>query len=382
MEPHADMSDQWKAERRRASPSAPKGWPGWKPKTAPSTPQEAPGNRLSPSPDSDEDQVLNLSLRPKQFEEFVGQQQVVENLRVAMQAAKRRGDPLEHLLLAGPPGLGKTSIAHIIAHEMRAKITATSGPAIGRAGDLIGILTNLEQGDILFIDETHRLSKVVEEFLYPAMENFEIDFVIDKGPYAKTIKFHLKCFTLIGATTRSGLLSNPLRSRFGMVYHLDFYKPDELVAVLQRSAKILGITLDPEAARTIAERSRGTPRVANRLLRRVRDYAQVKTSGAISKPVAEAALAAQGVDGLGLDDLDRKVLRTLIEFYGGGPVGVEALAAALNEERDTIVDVVEPYLLSAGFLKRTARGRKATRLAYQHVANVKPQDVELFAASK
>ena len=332
--------------------------------------------------ENDEDQVLSLSLRPKRFEEFVGQGQVVENLHVAIQAAKRRDEALEHLLLAGPPGLGKTSIAHIVAHETGAKITATSGPAIGRAGDLIGILTNLEQGDILFIDEIHRLSKVVEEFLYPAMENFEIDFIIDKGPYAKTIKFHLKRFTLIGATTRSGLLSNPMRSRFGMVYHLEFYKPEELVLVLQRSSKILGITVEPEAARTIAERSRGTPRIANRLLRRVRDYAQVKTSGKISMEVAQAALAAQGVDDCGLDGLDRKVLKTIIEFYGGGPVGIEALAAALNEERDTIVDVVEPYLLSAGLLKRTARGRKATRLAYQHVASLKDRELELFAAAR
>ena len=337
---------------------------------------------LASPAENDDDQILNLSLRPKRFDEFVGQGRVVENLHVAIQAAKRRDEALEHLLLAGPPGLGKTSIAHIVAHEMGAKITATSGPAIGRAGDLIGILTNLEQHDILFIDEIHRLSKIVEEFLYPAMENFEIDFVIDKGPYAKTIKFHLKRFTLIGATTRSGLLSNPMRSRFGMVSHLEFYTPEELVQVLQRSAKILGVSLDAETARAIAERSRGTPRIANRLLRRVRDYAQVKADGKISKDVAHAALLAQGVDGFGLDALDRKVLRTIIEFYGGGPVGIEALAAALNEEADTIVDVVEPYLLSAGLLKRTARGRKATRLAYQHVAGLKERDLELFAAAK
>jgi Holliday junction DNA helicase RuvB len=324
-----------------------------------------------PVQETDEDQILNLSLRPKRFEEFVGQRAVVENLGVAIQAARRRGEPLEHLLLAGPPGLGKTSIAHIVAHEMDSKITATSGPAIERAGDLIGILTNLGRGDILFIDEIHRLSKVVEEFLYPAMESFEIDFVVDKGPYAKTIKFRLKRFTLIGATTRAGLLSNPLRSRFGMVYHLEFYQPQELGEIVRRSAKILGIEIADTACAEIARRSRGTPRVANRLLRRVRDYAQVKARGPITKELAEAALAAQGVDGLGLDSIDRKVLRTIMEFYGGGPVGIEALAAALNEERDTIVDIVEPFLLSAGMLKRTARGRKATRLAYQHVANLR-----------
>jgi len=329
----------------------------------------------------DEDQVLNLSLRPKRFSEFVGQTQVTENLRVAIQAAKRRKDPLEHLLLAGPPGLGKTSVAHLVAQEMGAKITATSGPAIERAGDLIGILTNLAQGDVLFIDEIHRLSKVVEEFLYPAMESFEIDFVIDKGPYAKTIKFHLKRFTLIGATTRSGLLSNPLRSRFGMVYHLEFYTPKDLEEIVRRSAKLLSVSLESEAAKTIAARSRGTPRVANRLLRRVRDYAQVKTDGKIDAQTAHAALAAQGIDQFGLDAIDRKVLRTIIDVYGGGPVGIEALAAGLNEESDTIVDVVEPYLLSAGLLKRTARGRKATRLAYQHFTNLKSQDLELFTAS-
>jgi len=329
----------------------------------------------------DEDQVLNLSLRPKRFSEFVGQTQVTDNLHVAIQAAKRRKDPLEHLLLAGPPGLGKTSVAHLVAQEMGAKITATSGPAIERAGDLIGILTNLAQGDVLFIDEIHRLSKVVEEFLYPAMENFEIDFVIDKGPYAKTIKFHLKRFTLIGATTRSGLLSNPLRSRFGMAYHLEFYRPEELEEIVRRSATLLGVSLEADAAKTIAVRSRGTPRVANRLLRRVRDYAQVKTDGKVDGETSHAALTAQGIDPVGLDPIDRKVLKTIMEVYGGGPVGIEALAAALNEEVDTIVDVVEPYLLSAGLLKRTARGRKATRLAYQHFTSLKSTDLELFAAS-
>ncbi|MBI3324634.1 MAG: Holliday junction branch migration DNA helicase RuvB [Candidatus Omnitrophica bacterium] len=318
--------------------------------------------------EADEDQVVNLSLRPKRFDEFIGQPTVIENLRVAVQAAKRRREPIEHLLLAGPPGLGKTSMAHVVANEMGAKITATSGPAIERAGDLIGILTNLGSGDILFIDEIHRLSKVIEEFLYPAMENFEIDFVVDKGPYAKTIKFRLKTFTLIGATTRSGLLSNPLRSRFGMVYHLDFYQASELEEIVRRSATILDTPIEPDACAEVARRSRGTPRIANRLLRRVRDYAQVKVPGLVSRHTAQTALAEQGVDDFGLDPIDRKVLRTIVELYGGGPVGIDALAAALNEEVDTIVDVVEPYLLSAGLLKRTAQGRKATRLAYQHLA--------------
>ena len=334
---------------------------------------------VTPS-ETDEDQVLSLSLRPKRFQEFIGQRSVIENLRVAVQAAKRRKEPLEHLLLAGPPGLGKTSMAHVVANEMGAKITATSGPAIERAGDLIGILTNLGPGDILFIDEIHRLSKVIEEFLYPAMENFEIDFVVDKGPYAKTIKFRLKHFTLIGATTRAGLLSNPLRSRFGMVYHLEFYQPEELEEIVRRSAEILGTPVEPDAGAEIARRARGTPRVANRLLRRVRDYAQVKAPGPVTREIAQAALSAQGIDGGGLDPIDRKVLRTIMEFYGGGPVGVDALAAALNEEPDTIVDVVEPYLLSVGLLKRTARGRKVTRLAYEHLAGVKAgATVDLFA---
>lgn len=333
------------------------------------------------STENDEEQVLNLSLRPKRFKEFIGQSRVAENLKVAIQAAQRRNDPLEHLLLAGPPGLGKTSMAHIVAGEMGAKITATSGPAIERAGDLIGILTNLEDGDVLFIDEIHRLSKVVEEFLYPAMENFDIDFIIDKGPYAKTIKFHLKRFTLVGATTRSGLLSNPLRSRFGMVYHLDFYSVGELEEIIRRSSDMLSVELEGEAAAAIAARSRGTPRTANRLLRRVRDYAQVKGVGAITVEIAVKALSAQGIDAFGLDGIDRKVLQTVIQVYNGGPVGIEALAAALNEETDTIVDVVEPYLLAAGLLKRTARGRKATRLAFQHFASLQKSDLELFKPS-
>jgi Holliday junction DNA helicase RuvB len=300
-----------------------------------------------------------------------------------MQAAQKRSEPLEHILLYGNPGLGKTTLSHIIGKEMNATVRVTSGPALERVGDLAAILSNLQAGDILFIDEIHRLNKTIEEVLYPALEDFSLDIILGKGPAARTIRMPLNPFTLIGATTRAGLLSNPLRSRFGMMYHLEFYQPSELIAVLQRSAQILEIALDTEAARAIAERARGTPRIANRLLRRVRDYAQVKSNGVITVEVAGAALAAQGVDSRGLDAMDRKVLTMIVDFYGGGPVGIEALAAAMNEERGTIVDVVEPYLLSAGFLKRTARGRKATRLAYQHVAQAKSEDqAELFTTVK
>lgn len=259
------------------------------------------------------------------------------------------------MLFSGPPGLGKTTLAHILAHEMGAKIMATSGPAIERAGDLVGILTNLEAGDILFIDEIHRLSKVVEEFLYPAMEDYKIDFVVDQGPYAKTIKFALKRFTLIGATTRQGLLSSPLRDRFGMSFHLEFYESEELAKIIERSAGILSIPIDQDAALELARRSRGTPRIANKLLRRVRDYAQVKLHDKISLSTVQKALEGQGIDKMGLDVLDRKVLKTMIEVYGERPVGVESLAATLNEEVGTLVDVVEPFLLKLGFLKRTPR---------------------------
>ena len=317
--------------------------------------------------ETDEDRVLNLSLRPQRLEEFIGQPELVENLQVAIQAAKQRSEPLEHLLLSGPQGLGKTTLAYIIAHEMGTKITATSGPAIERAGDLIGILTNLAEGDIFFIDEIHRLSKVVEEFLYPAMEQFQIDFVIDKGPYAKTIKFNLKRFTLVGATTRSGLLSSPLRARFGLNQHLNFYEDEDLVQILERSAGLLGISMEKEGAQEIGRRARGTPRIANRLLRRVRDYAQVKGTGAVDRTVSEKALEAQGIDARGLDELDRRVLRVIFQQYSGGPVGLEALAATMNEEADTLVDVVEPFLLKAGFLRRTPRGREATLSAREHL---------------
>lgn len=328
--------------------------------------------------ESEEDAVLNLSLRPKKLCEFVGHKEIVDNLKISVQAAKQRKEPLEHVLLSGPPGLGKTSLSHIIAHEMGSKITATSGPAIERAGDLIGILTNLEKGDVFFIDEIHRLSKVVEEFLYPAMESFQIDFVIDKGPYAKTIKFNLKPFTLVGATTRTGLLAAPLRGRFGIFYNLDFYKIEELAKIIRTSAKTLGIQIDEEAALEIGRRSRGTPRFANRLLRRIRDYAQVAKVAKVDLESAAKTLNELGIDKAGLDDLDRKVLRLILESYGGGPVGVGSVAASLNEEVDTIEDTVEPYLLKAGYLKRTSRGRLATKLAFDHFGIKYEKQEELF----
>ena len=330
--------------------------------------------------ENEEDVVLNMSLRPKKISEFIGHKEIIDNLKVSIQAAKQRKEPLEHVLLSGPPGLGKTSLAHIIAHETASKITATSGPAIERAGDLIGILTNLEKGDILFIDEIHRLSKVVEEFLYPAMEGFQIDFVIDKGPYAKTIKFNLKPFTLIGATTRTGLLAAPLRGRFGIFYNLDFYKVEDLAKIIKHSAKILGIGLDDEASFEIGRRSRGTPRIANRLLRRIRDYAQVSKIDTVNAQAAAKILDELGIDNAGLDEMDRKVLKLILESYGGGPVGVESVAASLNEEVDTIADTVEPYLLKAGYLRRTSRGRTATKLSFEHfgIKYSKEQQEELF----
>jgi len=316
--------------------------------------------------ETEEDVVFNLSLRPAHLSEFVGQKETFESLKLSIEATKQRHEPLEHILLSGPPGLGKTSLAHIIAHEMKTKITATSGPAIERAGDLIGILTNLEKGDILFIDEIHRLSHVVEEFLYPAMETSQIDFVIDKGPYAKTIKFNLKQFTLVGATTRSGLLTAALRGRFGMFFHLDFYNEGDLASIVKRSAKILGVEIDEPACLEIARRSRGTPRIANRLLRRVRDYAQVKKSSKLTVDIVDKALTALRIDKAGLDEMDRKFLKVILDNYNGGPAGVESIAATLGEEEDTLVDVIEPFLLKAGFLKRTSRGRELTEVAYRH----------------
>ena len=324
--------------------------------------------------ETEEDRVVSLSLRPQRLVDFVGQRDLVGNLQVALAAARQRKEPLEHMLFSGPPGLGKTSLANIIANEMSARITVTSGPAIERAGDFIGILTNLEQGDILFIDEIHRLSKTVEEFLYPAMESFKIDFIVDKGPYAKTINFNLKPFTLIGATTRSGLLATPLRDRFGIFYHLDFYHEEDLSQIVLNSAKKLNVGLEKEAAVEISRRARGTPRVANRLLRRVRDFAQVKRGqNAIDKDIACQALETLGVDQVGLDELDRRMLNVMYKNYKGGPVGIEALAATLNEEADTLVDVVEPYLLKMGFLKRTNRGRELTESCLKHIHAEIPQ---------
>ncbi len=326
--------------------------------------------KLVLSSETEEDAIVSLSLRPSKIDDFVGQKDLVENLRVSIQAAKQRNEPIEHMLFSGPPGLGKTTLAYIIAHEMSTRITVTSGPAIDRAGDFIGILTNLEEGDVLFIDEIHRLSKPVEEFLYPAMENFQIDFIVDKGPYAKTIKFNLKPFTLIGATTRSGLLASPLRDRFGIFHHLDFYDTSDLSSIIMNSSKKLGLKIDQEAASEISKRSRGTPRIANRLLRRVRDYAQVKTeSGEISSDIVKKAMATLGIDEEGLNNSDRKLLSVIMEHYKGGPVGVEAIAATLNEEVDTIIDVVEPFLLKKGFLRRTQRGRELTEKALKHLGS-------------
>lgn len=319
--------------------------------------------------ETEEDQVYSLTLRPQGLDDFVGQKILKENLQVSLKAAKQRNEPLEHILFSGPPGLGKTSLANIIAHEMDARITITSGPAIDRAGDLIGVLTNLNQGDILFIDEIHRLSKVVEEFLYPAMENFKIDFIVDKGPYAKTINFNLKPFTMIGATTRSGLLASPLRDRFGIFHHLEFYTTEDLSEIILRSASKLNVDIDKVSALEIAKRSRGTPRIANRILRRVRDYAQVKSlDGKIAIAITKEALKSLGIDAMGLDDKDRRLMCILKEHYGGGPVGIETLAATLNEEADTLVDVIEPYLLKIGFLKRTSRGRELSQAAIKHIS--------------
>jgi Holliday junction DNA helicase RuvB len=337
--------------------------------------------RIVLNQETEEDTVTSLSVRPERLADFIGQKDLVANIRVSIEAAQQRGEPLEHMLFSGPPGLGKTSLAHIIAHEMKSRLTYTSGPAIQRAGDFIGILTNLGAGDILFIDEIHRLAKSVEEFLYPAMESFKIDFVVDKGPYAKTINFNLKPFTLIGATTRSGLLASPLRDRFGILHHLDFYEPEDLAVILSNAARKLGVDVEPAAATEIARRSRGTPRIAIRLLKRVRDFAQVEAGSSVIKlPLTVSAMDRLKVDTEGLDDFARRILKVIIDTYKGGPVGIEALAATLNEEVDTIADVVEPYLLKAGFIRRTSRGREVTDKARTHLglSGRSHQSKELF----
>jgi Holliday junction DNA helicase RuvB len=317
--------------------------------------------------DTLEDEVYGASLRPRTFDDYVGQETVVENLRISIDAAKRRGEPLEHVLFYGPPGLGKTTLAALIARELGANFRPTSGPTLEKPKDLVGILTALEDGDVFFVDEIHRLGRVVEEFLYPAMEDFQIDFVVDRGAFAKTLKLPLKRFTLIGATTRAGMLSAPLRERFGIVHHLDYYGVEELERIVLRSANVLSVPIEFAGAHTIAARSRGTPRIANRLLRRVRDFAEVRAGGRITAGVADEALEREGVDRLGLDRLDRAFLRTIVEQYGGGPAGIAAIAATLTEDAETLEDVVEPYLLKQGFVLRTAAGRRATPDAYRHL---------------
>jgi Holliday junction DNA helicase RuvB len=331
-------------------------------------------DRLVTAARGDEDAQYEAGLRPRLLDEYIGQDRIRENLQVAIAAAKQRNEPLDHVLLHGPPGLGKTTLAYVIGNEMGVPVRATSGPAIEKPGDLVGIVTNLAANEVLFIDEIHRMSPAVEEILYPALEDYEVDIVIGQGPSARTVKMRLEPFTLIGATTRTGLVTSPLRSRFGITHRLEFYTPEDLEEIVRRSAKILSVPIDDPAAVEIARRARGTPRIVNRLLRRVRDYAQVRAAGTITLEVAHAGLKLLQVDENGFDEVDRKLLRTIIDKFGGGPVGLNTIAAAISEEKDAIEDIYEPFLIQAGFLDRTPRGRVATALAYGYFGLQAPTD--------
>ncbi len=328
------------------------------------------------------DEDNNLTLRPKQLSDYIGQDKIVETLKIAIEAALQRKEPIDHILFNGPPGLGKTTLAHIIANEMGTKIITSSGPALEKGGDLMGILTHMEKGDVFFIDEIHRIPKTVEEFLYPAMEDFAVDFIFDKGVHARTHRYRLEPFTLIGATTRSGLLSSPLRERFGITRDLDFYNEKDLIRIVKRSSSILNVPIEQDGTYEIARRARGTPRVANRLLKRVRDFAQVRAQGKITRDVAMDALALEGIDEYGLGETDRKLLKTIILNYKGGPVGIEAIASTLQIETDVLLDVVEPFLLKSGFVIRTSHGRKASEKAYNHLNISHKNDFGLFEGTK